>query len=535
MTQAGFVIPKIGLDGLGLKNHGNLYWNLTVPHLYEEAIRRGEGKVGEGGALVVRTGIHTGRSPNDKFFVDDSITHGNVDWGKTNKPMSPERYRALYNRMLAYAQRRDLFVRDCWGGADPAHRIGVRVINETAWHNMFARNMFLRPTREELATFEPDFTILNLPGFQADPKLDGTASDCAVLVNFTDRVVAICGTWYAGEIKKSVFTILNYLLPEKNILPMHASANIGPKGDVAVFFGLSGTGKTTLSADPSRTLIGDDEHGWAENSLFNFEGGCYAKVIKLSREAEPEIYATTQRFGTVLENVVIDPATGSLDLDDGQYTENTRSCYPIDFIPNTLGNGIADTPENIVMLTADAFGVLPPISRLSPEQAMYHFLSGYTARVAGTEKGVTEPQATFSTCFGAPFMPRHPTVYARMLGEKMARQNVKCWLVNTGWSGGAFGVGERMSIRYTRAMVRSALDGTLASVASSTDPHFGMQVPNACPEVPGDVLNPRNTWKDKKAYDSAARDLTQRFEKNFQQFESHVDGKVKQAAIRAAA
>ena len=466
MTQAGFVVPKIGLDGLGLKNLGSVHWNLSVAALYEEAVRRREGHVADGGALIVRTGIHTGRSPNDKFFVDDSVTHANVDWGKTNKPITPEKYRALYNRMIAYAQRRDLFVRDCWGGADPAHRIGVRVITETAWHNLFARNMFLRPKKEELEGFKPDFTILNLPGFQADPKLDGTASDCAVLVNFTDRVVAICGTWYAGEIKKSVFTILNYLLPEKNILPMHASANVGPKGDVAIFFGLSGTGKTTLSADPSRTLIGDDEHGWAEDSLFNFEGGCYAKVIKLSREAEPEIYATTERFGTVLENVVHDPHTRSLDLDDGRHTENTRACYPIDFIPNTLASGIAGTPENIVMLTADAFGVLPPISRLSPEQAMYHFLSGYTARVAGTEKG--------------------------------------------------------------------ALDGTLVSVAASPDPNFGMLVPNACPDVPGDVLNPRNTWKDKKAYDSMARDLTQRFEKNFQQFEGHVDSKVKQAAIRAS-
>jgi phosphoenolpyruvate carboxykinase (ATP) len=534
VTQAGFVVPKAGLDTLGLKNLGTVHWNLTVPALYEEAIRRGEGQLGEGGAFVVRTGVHTGRSPNDKFFVDDSVTHNNVDWGKTNKPISPERYRALYNRMTAYAQRRDLFARDCWAGADPTHRLGVRVVTETAWHNMFARNMFLRPKTEELAGFKPDFTILNLPGFQAEPKLDGTASDCVILVNFTDRVVAIGGTWYAGEIKKSVFTILNYLLPQKNILPMHASANIGPKGDVAIFFGLSGTGKTTLSADPSRTLIGDDEHGWAETSLFNFEGGCYAKVIKLSREAEPEIYATTHRFGTVLENVVIDP-TGALDLDDGQYTENTRACYPIDFIPNAHDTGIAGTPENIVMLTADAFGVLPPISRLSPEQAMYHFLSGYTARVAGTEKGVTEPQATFSTCFGAPFMPRHPTVYAKMLGEKMARQNVKCWLVNTGWSGGGFGVGQRMSIRHTRAMVRAALDGTLAAAASSTDPHFGMQVPSACPDVPGEVLNPKSTWKDKKAYDVAARDVAQRFEKNFEQFESHVDGKVKQAAIRAAA
>jgi phosphoenolpyruvate carboxykinase (ATP) len=535
VQQAGFVVPKFGIESLGLKNLSNVHWNLSVPALYEEAIRRGEGAVADGGAFVVRTGVHTGRSPNDKFFVEDAASKGRIDWGKANKPITPERYRALYNRMLGYVQRRELFARDCWAGADPAHRISVRVITETAWHNLFARNMFLRPRREELQGFKPEFTILNLPGFQADPKLDGTASDCAVLVNFTDRVVAICGTWYAGEIKKSVFTILNYLLPDRNVLPMHASANVGPNGDVAIFFGLSGTGKTTLSADPSRTLLGDDEHGWGESSLFNFEGGCYAKVIKLSREAEPEIYATTERFGTVLENVVIDPATGGLDLDDGRHTENTRACYPLEFIPNASASGIADTPQNIVMLTADAFGVLPPISQLTPEQAMYHFLSGYTSRVAGTEKGVTEPQATFSTCFGAPFMPRHPTVYAKMLGEKMARQHVRCWLVNTGWSGGAFGVGERMSIRHTRAMVRAALDGRLASIASSTDPHFGMQVPSACPDVPGEVLNPKNTWKDKKAYDSAARDVVGRFEANFKQFEGHVDGKIWQAGIRAAA
>src|SRR5258708_3897672 len=358
--------------------------------------------------------------------------------------------------MLGYAQRRELLVRDCWAGADPAHRIGVRVIPETAWHNLFARTMSLRPRREELEGFQPDFTILNLPGFQAEPKLDGTASDCAVLVNFTDRVVAICGTWYAGEIKKSVFTILNYLLPDRNVLPMHASANVGPKGDVAIFFGLSGTGKTTLSDDPSRPLLGDDEHGWGESSLFNLEGGCSAKVIKLSREAEPEIHATTERFGTVLENVVIDPARGALALDDGQHTENTRACYPLEFIPNASASGMADTPKNIVMLTADAFGVLPPVSQLSPEQAMYHFLSGYTARVAGTEKGVTEPHATFSTCFGAPFMPHHPTVYPKMLGEKMARQHVKFWLVNTGWSGGSFRRAERLSIRPPRPIVRRA-------------------------------------------------------------------------------
>ena len=394
MKQAGFVVPKFGLETLGLKNLGNVHWNLSVAALYEEAVRRGEGQVADGGALVVRTGVHTGRSPNDKFFVEDSETKGRIDWGKTNKPISPERYRALYNRMLAYAQRRELFVRDCWAGADPQHRIGVRVLTETAWHNLFARNMFLRPRREELEGFKPEFTILNLPGFQADPKSDGTASDCAILVNFSERVVAICGTWYAGEIKKSVFTIMNYLLPDKNVLPMHASANVGDKGDVAIFFGLSGTGKTTLSADPSRTLLGDDEHGWGEQSLFNFEGGCYAKVIKLSRQAEPEIYATTERFGTVLENVVLDEDTRVPDFDDGSKTENTRSAYPLDFIPNASRTGRAGQPKNVVMLAADAFGVLPPIAKLTPAQAMYHFLSGYTAKVAGTERGLgNEPSS----------------------------------------------------------------------------------------------------------------------------------------------
>ena len=545
MHQAGPVISKHGLDALGasmpgnasfrLNNLGNVFWNLSVPALYEQALRRNEGVLSAGGPLCVLTGVHTGRSPNDKFFVREPGSESKIDWGKTNKPMERAKFEGLLARMLAYAQRRDLFVRECYGGADPAHRIRVRVINETAWHNLFAMNMFLRPSAQDLADFEPDFTILQLPGFQAIPEIDGTNSDCAIICDFGRRLVAICGTWYAGEIKKSVFTILNYLLPEKNVLPMHCSANIGPKGDVAIFFGLSGTGKTTLSADASRTLIGDDEHGWGENTVFNFEGGCYAKVIKLSREAEPEIYATTERFGTVLENVVVDPLTGLLDLDSAKYAENTRACYPLDFIPNASHSGIAGTPENIIMLTADAFGVLPPISRLSPEQAMYHFLSGYTARVAGTEKGVVEPQATFSTCFGAPFMPRHPTVYAKMLGEKMAQQNVKCWLVNTGWSGGGFGVGERMAIRHTRSMVRAALDGRLAQVATNADPNFGMQVPSACPDVPDDVLDPKSAWRDKKAYDRAARSVAQRFESNFKQFEPTVDDKVKKAAIRAAA
>ena len=534
MKQAGFIVPKIGLETLGLKNLGTVHWNLSVPALYEEAVRRHEGHIADGGAFVVRTGVHTGRSPKDKFFVEDAVTKGTVDWGATNKGMPAERYRALYNRMISYAQRRELFARDCWAGADPAHRIGVRVINETAWHNLFARNMFLRPGPEELEGFKPDFTILNLPGFQADPAQDGTASDCAVLVNFTDKVVAICGTWYAGEIKKSVFTILNFILPPKNVLPMHASANIGPKGDVAISFGLSGTGKTTLSADPSRTLIGDDEHGWGENSLFNFEGGCYAKVIRLSPEAEPEIYATTRRFGTVLENVAVDPDTRALDLDDDRLTENTRACYPIGFIPNASHTGMAGHPKNIVMLTADAFGVLPPISRLSAEQAMYHFLSGYTARVAGTEKGMgKEPEATFSTCFGAPFMPRHPTVYAKLLGELIAKHNVKCWLVNTGWSGGGYGIGKRMNIAHTRAMVRAALDGRLAKISTVRLDTFGLQVPENCPEVPPEVLDPKATWRDKRAYDRTAREVVKRFETNFKQFESYVDDKVKAAGIHA--
>ncbi|MGE0659419.1 MAG: phosphoenolpyruvate carboxykinase [Reyranellaceae bacterium] len=536
MTHTGPGADAKALENIGLKNSANVYWNMPVSTLYEEAIRRREGQLVDGGPLAVLTGVHTGRSPNDKFFVDEPSSRDAIDWGKTNRPIAPEKFERLLSRMLAYAQRRDLFVRDCFAGADPAYRIGVRVINETAWHNLFARNMFLRPGREQLEGFKPDFTILQLPGFQADPELDGTNSDCAIICDFSRKLVVICGTWYAGEIKKSVFTILNYLLPASGVLPMHCSANIGPQGDVAIFFGLSGTGKTTLSADASRTLIGDDEHGWSAHGVFNFEGGCYAKVIRLSAEAEPEIYATTSRFGTVLENVVVDPLTGKLDLDSAKFTENTRACYPLDFIPNTSESGMGAQPQNIIMLTADAFGVLPPISQLSPEQAMYHFLSGYTARVAGTEKGVgNEPQATFSTCFGAPFMPRHPTVYAKLLGEKMARHNTRCWLVNTGWSGGAYGVGQRMKIAHTRAMVRAALDGSLAKAAATPDPNFGVLVPQSCPDVPASVLNPKNTWNDKGAYDETARDVAQRFQNNFRQFEGHVDDQVKKAAIRAAA
>ncbi len=409
-------------------------------------------------------------------------------------------------------------------------------MTQTAWHNMFAANMFITPPKHALEDFQPDFTVLQVPGLQADPGTDGTRSEVFVIVDFESRLVLIGGTWYAGEIKKSIFSILNYLLPEKSILPMHCSANIGDRGDSAVFFGLSGTGKTTLSADGSRTLIGDDEHGWSEQGIFNFEGGCYAKVIRLSAEAEPEIFATTSRFGTILENVDMDPASRLLDLDSARYTENTRASYPLSFIPNVSETGLGAHPETVIMLTADAFGVLPPISQLTAEQAMYHFLSGYTARVAGTEKGLgSEPQATFSTCFGAPFMPRHPSVYAKMLGEKIARHGAKCWLVNTGWSGGRAGVGSRMAIAHTRSMVRAALDGKLNGVGVVADPNFGLLVPEAVPEVPVDVLTPKKTWSDPSAYDATARELRARFVENFEKFETYVDDQVKAAAVQAAA
>jgi phosphoenolpyruvate carboxykinase (ATP) len=427
-------------------------------------------------------------------------------------------------------------VQDCYAGADPEHRLKVRVVTERAWHNLFARNMFIRPPRRELADFEPDFTILQAPGFEAVPEIDGSRSETVIALSFAERLVLIGGTRYAGEIKKSVFTYLNHVLPESGVLPMHCSANIGADGKAAIFFGLSGTGKTTLSADGSRTLIGDDEHGWGTEGIFNFEGGCYAKVINLSAEAEPEIYAATHRFGTVLENVVMNPETRVLRLDDGSLTENTRSCYPLDFIPNASESGMGPHPRNIIMLTADAFGVLPPISKLTPEQAMYHFLSGYTARVAGTERGLgNEPRATFSTCFGAPFMTRHPAVYAELLGKRIARHGSDCWLVNTGWSGGAYGVGKRMAIAHTRAMIRAVLDGALAGVETKPDPVFGLHVPTACPDVPEEVLNPRNTWADKQAYDEAARELAGRFAENFAKYAPHVDDKVRKAAIPAPA
>jgi phosphoenolpyruvate carboxykinase (ATP) len=519
----------------GLRNTTAVHRNLALPLLYEEAVRRGEGLLAPGGALAVSTGEHTGRTPKDKFTVEEAANKANIWWGSVNQPFSEDKFDSLYRQMLAYMQGRDIFVQDCFAAADPAHRLSIRVVTQTAWHSLFARNMFLRPTPEQLVDFKPDFTILQMPGFLATPKLDGTRTGVFILVNFARRLVLIGGTWYAGEIKKSVFSLLNYLLPAKGVMPMHCSANIGPKGDTAIFFGLSGTGKTTLSADGSRTLIGDDEHGWSDKGVFNFEGGCYAKVIRLSPEAEPEIYAASMRFGTLLENVVIDPVTRALDLDSEELTENTRSSYPLDYIPNVSPTGMGGHPENLIMLTADAFGVLPPISQMTPDQAMYHFLSGYTARLAGTERGVVEPEATFSTCFGAPFLPRHPTVYAKLLGEKIAKHKTRCWLVNTGWTGGVYGVGHRMKIAHTRAMVRAALDGQLAQVPTAPDPNFGVLVPQNCPDVPADVLNPKNTWKDKKAYDDTARQVAGMFEKNFKQFESEVDDKVKKAAIRSAA
>ena len=535
MTDSGPVISRHGLAQHGIKNYQTAHWNLGAAALYEHTLRAGTGRLADGGALVVLTGQHTGRSPKDKFIVDEPSSHDTIWWGDVNVAMDEARFEGLERKVVAYLQRRQIYVQDVYAGADAEYRLNVRVVSESPWHSLFASNMFIQPPHDALADFVPDFTVLHAPYLQADPERDGVNSGSFILVHFARRLVLVGGTEYAGEIKKSIFSILNYLLPERDVLPMHCSANIGPAGDTSIFFGLSGTGKTTLSADSSRTLIGDDEHGWAASGVFNFEGGCYAKVIHLSREAEPEIYATTGRFGTILENVVLDPMTGRLDLDDDRYTENTRASYPLDFIPNASASGRGSQPRNIVMLTADAFGVLPPISRLTSEQAMYHFLSGYTARVAGTEKGLSEPAATFSTCFGAPFMPRHPSVYAQMLGRKIEATGANCWLVNTGWTGGAYGVGERMKIAYTRAMVRAALDGRLAGVETQAHPDFGLLVPQACPDVPADVLNPKNTWADKKAYDQTARELTKRFELNFRQFETYVDDDVKAAGIRAAA
>jgi phosphoenolpyruvate carboxykinase (ATP) len=521
--------PDFGLEQFGLECRRAAWFNLETPALYEHAIRRGEGRITAGGALAVETGRHTGRSARDKFVVCDETTRDSV-WWDNNKPLEPRKFDVLYQDMLDHAATRDLYVQDLYGGADPGNRIGVRVITELAWQSLFIRHLLVRPPHEELEAFTADLTILDLPSFRAHPERHGSRTETIIACDFSRRIVLIGGTSYAGEIKKSVFTWLNYMLPERGVMPMHCSANTGSRDDAAVFFGLSGTGKTTLSADSARTLIGDDEHGWGADGIFNFEGGCYAKTIRLSAEAEPEIHATTQRFGTVLENVVIDD-DGVPDFDDSSLTENARCAYPLSFIPNASASGRAGHPRNIVMLTADAFGILPPIARLSPAQAMFHFLSGYTAKVAGTEKGITEPQATFSTCFGAPFMPRHPGIYGNLLRALIARHDVSCWLVNTGWTGGAYGTGKRMPIATTRALLAAALEGKLDNAQYRTDENFGFEVPLAVEGVDAQLLDPRKTWQEKAEFDAQASRLVAMFASNFKKFADHVDGEVLSAAL----
>ncbi len=494
------------------------YWNLTPPLLYEQVIRQNEAMMAEFGPLVIYTGKSTGRSPKDKFFVQEASSQEHIWWNKDNKPFPIDKFEKLKARVLEYYQRKELYIQDCYGGADPAYRFPARIITDTAWGSLFAYNMFIHADALNPQEFSPEVTILVASGFEAEPEIDGTRSDVVVALNLGQKLAIIAGTRYAGEIKKTVFTVLNYLFPLKGIFPMHCSANIGPEDDSALFFGLSGTGKTTLSADPKRRLIGDDEHGWSDHGVFNFEGGCYAKVIRLSADDEPQIYSMTRRFGTILENVVIDPATRKIDLNDDTITENTRASYMLRELENNEPSGMGDHPRNVIFLTADAFGVLPPVSKLTPEQAMYHFLSGYTAKVAGTEKGIKEPQATFSNCFGGPFMVHHPSVYAKMLGERIEKHQANCWLVNTGWTGGPYGVGARIKIAYTRRILDELLAGSLNEVHYETDPVFGLHIPQTCPGIPDEVLNPRNTWEDKAAYDQQAQKLAKMFQDNFQQY-----------------
>jgi phosphoenolpyruvate carboxykinase (ATP) len=529
------VNPARTLEATGLPGARAVHYNLTEPALIEAAVRRHEGDIGIGGVLLVSTGQHTGRSPKDKFVVREPSVEPHI-WWENNAPMEPAAFDRLHADMRAHVEGSELFVQDLYAGADPAHRLNVRVITELAWHGLFIRHLLRRPDAAELATFDPEFTILNCPSFLADPARHGCRSGTVIAVSFEKRTILIGGTAYAGENKKSVFTILNYLLPGKGVMPMHCSANHAPGDpeDVALFFGLSGTGKTTLSADTARVLIGDDEHGWSDTGTFNFEGGCYAKTIHLSPEAEPEIFATTSRFATVIENMVYDPQTRALDFDDPSLTANMRAAYPLEAISNAGATSVGGHPKNVIMLTCDAFGVLPPIARLTPAQAEYHFLSGFTAKVAGTERGVTEPQPTFSTCFGAPFMPRRPEVYGALLRDKIAEHDATCWLVNTGWTGGAYGTGQRMPIAATRALLSAALDGSLAGVAFRRDPNFGFEVPVAVPGVDPSLLDPRSTWADPAAYDAQAARLVAMFADNFAQYEPHVTADVKAAALRAA-
>jgi phosphoenolpyruvate carboxykinase (ATP) len=525
-----------GADKFGFKDLAAVNWNLLEAPLYEHALRAGEAQMVDGGALCAETGVHTGRSPKDKFTVFDATTEKTVWWEK-NAKITSDQFKLLLDDFIAHAKGKQLFAQDLYGGADPKYRIKTRVFTELAWHSLFIRTLLIRPDRSELPHFTPELTIVDLPSFKADPKRHGVRSETVVAIDFTRKIVLIGGTSYAGEMKKSVFTTLNYFLPAQSVMPMHCSANIGANGDVALFFGLSGTGKTTLSADPKRTLIGDDEHGWGPQGVFNFEGGCYAKCIKLSNEAEPEIYAASKRFGTVLENVVFDPETRIVDFDDDSKTENTRSAYPLDFIPNASRTGRGGQPTNVVMLTADAYGVMPPIARLTPAQAMYHFLSGYTAKVAGTEKGLVGVQPEFSTCFGAPFLPRHPSVYGNLLRELIGVHGADCWLVNTGWTGGRYGVGRRMPIKVTRALLTAALDGSLKNARFRTDPYFGFSVPVEVPGIEPHLLYPYKTWQNKAEFDETARKLVQSFQDNFTQYEPFVDADVRAAApeVRIAA
>ena len=535
-NREGQVAVAARAGSYGLENHGlnptNVHWNLSPARLYEESFSRNDGVLAHMGALTTSTAPYTGRSANDKFVVRDAATESTVDWGKVNVPMTPEHFDALRADVIAYLNAQELYVRDARAGADEAYGINVRVVSESPWHSLFAYNMFLRPTPEELETMVPDWTVLHAPHFKATPEKHGTRSEVFIVANFTAKEVLIGGTRYAGEIKKSIFSVMNYILPEQGVFPMHCSANVGRDGDVALFFGLSGTGKTTLSADPERGLIGDDEHGWSRHGVFNFEGGCYAKTIHLSPAGEPEIFRATQMFGTILENVVLHNGARTIDFGDGSITENTRASYPIHYIPNAVPTGQGGQPKNVVFLTADAYGVLPPISRLTPEQAMYHFLSGYTAKLAGTERGVTEPKAAFSACFGAPFLPRHPGVYAEMLGEKLRTHSAHVWLVNTGWTGGPYGVGNRMSLGHTRSMIKAALAGDLDHVETQADPVFGLNIPKSVMGVPSEVLNPRNTWADKDAYDAQAAKLAGMFKENFEKFAAALPAEVKAAGPR---
>ena len=519
-----------GPEAIGLTGLAAVHWNLEAPRLYEESLRRGEAQLARGGALVATTGNHTGRSPKDKYVVRDAGTENEI-WWDNNGSITPEQFATLLDDFRAHARGKELFAQDLYGGADPAHRVQARVYTELAWHSLFIRNLLIRPERDALSGYVPELTIIDLPSFQADPARHGCRSKTVIAIDFSQKIVLIGGSAYAGEMKKSVFTYLNYVLPGAGVMPMHCSANasLDETGDSALFFGLSGTGKTTLSNDSSRQLIGDDEHGWSRDGIFNFEGGCYAKTIRLSRNAEPEIYATTERFGTVMENVVIDPLTRVPDFDEASLTENTRCAYPLDFIANASATGRTGHPKNIVMLTCDAFGVMPPIAKLTGAEAMYHFLSGYTAKVAGTERGLTAPEATFSTCFGAPFMPRHPSVYGNLLRELMAEHGVDCWLVNTGWTGGGVGTGRRMPIRVTRRLLSAALDGSLAQTEFRRDPYFGFSVPVEVPGVETQVLSPVETWTNKAAFAETATRLVTMFRENFKRFENHVDADVRAA------